>query len=122
MVRVLVIDEDQATRAVIDEALTAAGHTVQSTVDAIVGLTMMERQLPDVVLIDASTHHWDTEVFAWTCKHHLRLRDVPIVLMENPFTLTSTPLRELGTAILPKPVDPENAVRILGERFTLAAA
>jgi CheY-like chemotaxis protein len=49
---VLVIDDDDAVRRVIVEALRAEGYTVMEASDGLAGLRCMEKELPSAAIID----------------------------------------------------------------------
>ena len=51
-VRVLVVDDDPDIRAVVGMALEDEGYAVEAAGDGAEGLAAVERQRPDVILLD----------------------------------------------------------------------
>ena len=52
MAKVLVIDDEQAIRALIAAILEDEGHTVVQARDGFQGLDLLEREQPDIVILD----------------------------------------------------------------------
>jgi DNA-binding response OmpR family regulator len=60
---VLVVEDDDATRAVLADALTGAGYRVRTAPDARLGLAVLEYWRPDAIVLDAVTPGLDASVF-----------------------------------------------------------
>jgi two-component system phosphate regulon response regulator PhoB len=81
MARVLVIDDDQEAREVLEEQLRRAGHGVVATGAATEGIRLARERRPDVVLIDADLADLAPEAFCRALQAEIATRGVPVVAM-----------------------------------------
>ena len=81
MARVLVIDDDEMTRALATRMLAGEGHQVEEAVDGAEGLRLFGKRPPDVVLTDINMPGLDGhEVIAAIRVLHA---DVPIIAISG---------------------------------------
>jgi len=59
MAKVLVVDDEPAIRLLLQAILSQEGHDVETAADGIEGLTAIQHELPDVVLLDLAMPHMD---------------------------------------------------------------
>jgi two-component system, chemotaxis family, chemotaxis protein CheY len=109
MKKVLIIEDDKATQRALAIRLTSAGYQVASAYDAVIAMSMVRSEQPDMILLDVSIPGGDGFKVAE------RIRGIP-ALVNIPFiflTGTKKPgfqerAQELGAAgFLEKPFDPE---------------
>jgi DNA-binding response OmpR family regulator len=76
--RVLVVDDDELTRAVLREVLARAGHDVHEAADGRAGLHDLYAATPDLVILDVEMPELD----GWTTLERIReLSDVPVLML-----------------------------------------
>ncbi|GAB0112649.1 response regulator [Acidisoma sp. C75] len=119
---VLVVDDTPSTLGVLDEVLEEAGYTVLMAQSAQAALTVLERVLPDAILIDAVMPGMDGFEACRRMKRNPGLASVPIIFMTG-LTETEDVVRGLeagGVDYVTKPLQlPEVLARI---RVHLAGA
>ena len=80
MARVLVIDDEYEIRYIAKKLLQGAGHEVVEAEDGETGLAILERERPDVILLDVMLPGID----GWEVCRRIRskdgLRDIPIAM------------------------------------------
>lgn len=116
--RVLVVDDDQDIREVLQQWLASEGFQVASARDGHEALTLLQQEPGGwVVLLDLLMPHMD----GWAFLHHLptqagRLEDQKIVLMSASRVLAQAgpPWRSAQVvAAVPKPVDLDHLLAVL---------
>ncbi|HEY3079982.1 MAG TPA: response regulator [Chloroflexota bacterium] len=60
---ILLVEDDDATRVALAEALTGAGYRVRTAPDSALGLAELERRRPDAIVLDVVTPGWDAATF-----------------------------------------------------------
>ena len=81
MGRVLVIDDDQAVRKVVERILDRQGFEVLTAGDGRTGLTMARRQRPDVIILDIVMPKMDGfEVFAHL-QRYAHTASIPVLML-----------------------------------------
>jgi CheY-like chemotaxis protein len=70
MAKVLVVDDEPAIRLLLQAILAQEGHDVDTAADGVEALATVERELPDVVLLDLAMPHMD----GWHFLEELRSR------------------------------------------------
>lgn len=78
---VLVVDDVPGTLGLLNEALEAAGYTVLLAQSGAFALSVIERIVPDIILIDAMMPQMDGFELCRIMKCHSALATVPIVFM-----------------------------------------
>jgi two-component system, OmpR family, phosphate regulon response regulator PhoB len=103
--RLLVVDDDASFATFLDDALTDAGHTVESFTNPNHALDAMRagRARPDVILIDLVMPGLTGRDVLVALRADPNLRDIPVVL------ISALPVPNLGAAlgavaVLRKPV------------------
>ena len=49
---ILVIEDDPSVRTLLEKSLTAKGYKVNSVTDGLAGLTRLENERPDLIIVD----------------------------------------------------------------------
>jgi len=80
MAHVLVVEDDDSVRLVVTTALRDEGHQVVEAVEGEAALTLIDRHIPDIILIDLKMPGMDGWEFIR--RYHERYqRDVPILVL-----------------------------------------
>ena len=121
--RILVVDDDPTVRDLLQLQLELAGHDVASAQDGAAGLAAVERERPDLLVLDVMM----PELSGWEVLERLRedtrFAKLPVVLV----TARDLPddrerARQLGAfGILAKPHDPLALERMVDVVASLAA-
>lgn len=99
---VLVVDDDEALRAIAAEALQSEGFAVQTAADAVEALERMHDHRPSLVLLDLMMPGLTGWQMLDAMQESPALRDVPVVVLtgfDSRYDLPS------GRPVLHKPVD-----------------
>ena len=59
MAKLLVVDDEPAIRLLLQAIMSQEGHDVETAADGVEGLAAIERELPDVVLLDLAMPNMD---------------------------------------------------------------
>jgi CheY-like chemotaxis protein len=115
--RVLVVEDEVLVRTDLVQEIREAGHTAEAAPNGRVGLELMRRQIPDVVLLDLRMPVMDGHVFNAERSSDPALASVPIILISG--NSRDERARSIGaTAIFDKPI---NVSALLAELARLAA-
>lgn len=80
--RLALIEHDQELAATLNAFLTAEGYRVTSETDSMLGLNLVRRTLPDLVILDADLPEIDGITLCWAIRKQAAM---PIVLLTNGF-------------------------------------
>lgn len=99
--RVLVVDDDPTVRNLVRRVLVAHGYIVQEASDGVAALREIERDPPDLILLDLLMPRLD----GWGAIAQLRARgsNVPVLV----FSVIDTHAGLQGVPFLPKPFRPD---------------
>jgi len=78
---VLVADDAAESLAMMNEALTSAGYTVLLAMDGTQALSITERIIPDLILLDAIMPTMEGFTACETLKKRNELHDIPVIFM-----------------------------------------
>jgi len=78
---VLVVDDEPVLRAIVREILHEEGYAVIEAADGRVMLEIMEREHPDLVLMDVMMPGVDGREAYRQLRSHPKHRDIPVVMM-----------------------------------------
>ena len=105
---VLVVEDDRSVRELYRNILTAAGYAVAAVEDGLDALRSIERQAPQVVVLDLALPRLSGRDVQRELTSHFETRQIPIVVV------TGTDINDLNTAdfacVLRKPISPEELV------------
>ena len=88
---ILVVEDDPATRSVLDKTLTARGYSVTLAVDGLSALEMIEAGTPDLAIVDIMVPRLDGLTFVEAIKSRDATREVPVIFLtskNDPVTMT----------------------------------
>ncbi len=105
MARILVVEDDLETRAVVRDLLLRNGHTVQTASDGRDALArLLDEEQPTLIILDVRMPGMDGKQFLTITRAYYRLAAIPVLVLsaaELPEALTGS----VG-AVVPKPFDP----------------
>jgi CheY-like chemotaxis protein len=103
---ILVIEDDQDIRDILDIVLTAEGHEVQTAADGVAGLDRLcTGDLPSLILLDMMMPRLDGEGFLRAMRSNPSTADIPVVIVTG-HPAARNKAAELGAAgCLLKPVE-----------------
>lgn len=79
--KVLVVDDEEDYRLIVQDVLKSAGMEVKACVDGMDGLQTLKGYLPDIVLVDWMMPRMDGEAFCRALRQDARLRDLPVLML-----------------------------------------
>jgi DNA-binding response OmpR family regulator len=104
---VLVVEDDEHFRRLVNLALTFAGFEVREARDGIEALRSVDRDPPDLIVLDLSLPGVDGLAVRQEIAAQAITRDVPVVIV----TGTDITANLNVACVLRKPVDPDDLVR-----------
>jgi CheY-like chemotaxis protein len=105
--RVLVVEDDEATRAVLVLALRDEGHAVRQAGDAAAGLAVLRDWRPDAILLDVELPGPDGWAFRRAQRALPGAADVPVVVVSAGHRVLAPSPELTPAAVLAKPFDLE---------------
>ncbi|HEY0968495.1 MAG TPA: response regulator [Opitutaceae bacterium] len=116
--RILVVDDSKVLRKVIAEALAPFDCDVTEATNGFNALFAIERERPDLILLDVAMPVMDGVYFLERMKSAPEIRDIPVIMMTSPTDHKLIPtLPELGAAAhVVKPFKPEALLDLI-QRF-----
>ena len=80
---ILVIDDDESIRQLLQLHLSAAGYEVQVAADAISAGYMVLRGRPDLIITDVNMPHMDGFEFIEALKADKTIPDIPVIFLTS---------------------------------------
>jgi two-component system cell cycle response regulator len=111
--RILIIDDDLASRELMTYLLQAFGHTLRCAHDGAEGLEAVRHEAPDLVLCDVHLPNIDGYEVARQLKGHPTWRTIPLVAV-TASAMAHDRRQALAAGFdgyLTKPIDPETFVQ-----------
>jgi two-component system sensor histidine kinase/response regulator len=81
MVRILVVDDDEAVHKYLVDTLTFAGYETLSAPDGLVGMQLAEAHLPDLIISDINMPNMDGYDLLEALHNHPHAKTIPIILL-----------------------------------------
>lgn len=105
--RILLAEDDPATRAGYVEFLSECGYAVDAVTDGREALHAIQRQPPNALVTDLNMPHLDGLALAAQIREQPRTRSIPIVALTGDLTpARSRQAQALGVTIILKPCSP----------------
>jgi len=115
MKKILIVEDDRATRYLLNRTLKPEGYTVVSAVDGDKGLRQMRKQAFDLVLLDVWMPRMNgLEMLSKMREEGLTTKVVVLTSDDTPETLLRA-VREQAWQYISKPIEPERLVELVGE-------
>jgi CheY-like chemotaxis protein len=111
--KVLIIDDDDGVREVIQICLEAvAGWQIITADSGIEGIAIAEINQPDAILLDVMMPYMDGPETFRRLQENLKTQHIPIILLTAKAKISEQKqFRDLGvTGVITKPFDPQNLV------------
>lgn len=86
MARITVIDDNQDIVELVATLLESKGHTVTSANDGAQGLKLVEKELPDLVVLDLNLPSLDGHEICERLKAQSPTKKIPIVMLTAAYT------------------------------------
>jgi PAS domain S-box-containing protein len=120
--KILIVDDDQASRELYKSLLTPFGHEVLEARDGKEGLNQAQRSRPNLIISDILMPTMNGYEFVSALRKNESLRDTPVIFHSASFLDRET--RSLGAACgvslyILKPCDPEQALAVIQEALGL---
>ena len=105
---VLVVEDDRATREMYRSAFKSAGYSVVAVEDGTDALRVLERELPNAVVLDLALPRLGGRDVLRDLKARPDTQRIPIVIVTGGETNDIAP--DIGVSVLSKPIHPEAVV------------
>ena len=116
---ILIVEDDDDLRHIFRTTLTLAGYDVMEAGDGLEALRKIDRDPPDLVLLDIMLPHMNGLVVQQEIVAHVLTKETPIVII----TGSAADLEHTGAAcILRKPVSPDQLVTTVRQCLAAAAS
>ena len=110
---VLVADDSPDTRAVYYGFLDAEGFLVEEAADGLAAIAKAIISCPDTIVLDYSMPRMDGAETVRLLARDRRTRHIPVILVTGAPQLVPLDVRVLTAAMVSKPCDPDEVVRIV---------
>lgn len=77
----MIIEDDPSVRTLLDKALTAKGYRVSLVSDGLEGLTSLETQTPDLLIVDIMMPRLDGMTFVKAIKANPSTAEMPVIFL-----------------------------------------
>jgi two-component system KDP operon response regulator KdpE len=115
MLRVLVVEDDDATRELLQLALREAGHDTVSALDGQHALRLALVSQPDVVVLDLGLPHMSGVEFVANWREHRGDEGAPLVVISGHADLMTVAKSLHARAAFRKPFDVEALVAAVSQ-------
>ena len=106
----LVVEDDPSMQHLETEVLSGAGYAVTATDSALGAVTLARRLNPDAIVLDLGLPYRSGASLLAELKADHATAHIPVVVVSGMAEILPDRRRELATAVLPKPFDPEELV------------
>ncbi len=111
--KVLVVDDDENTRVLYVEALSAAGFDPSSAAGAAEALRLVKVVRPDVIVLDYAMPEIDGAQAVRLLEEDPRTQGVPVVMVTAYIEQVPAETRRRCSAVIPKPCGPDELAYLL---------
>ncbi len=114
---VLVIEDDESIRRLLELALRDEGYATATAANASLALDLLPHLHPDLILLDLRMPVMGGAAFL-DAYRAMPVRHAPVVLLTAARESETLPLLPLVDAVLPKPFDIDELLRLVAERVS----
>ena len=120
--KIVVVDDDAVTCAVLSVLLNAQGFEVSTAKDAAAAFPLVRQEHPNLVILDVNMPGRDGLSVLWEFRHDPDLKDMPVLMLTNEAKFKAAALAfDLGASgYMTKPFTRESVqtkiAELLGER------
>ena len=111
--KILIVDDDSASRNLLQSFLSAKGFEVDISEDGIAGLEKAKSGFPSLIVLDVMMPRMDGYGFLREIKKDASLRNIPIVVLTAREMMRDVFLQEGIKDFIVKPHGPEELFKIL---------
>jgi CheY-like chemotaxis protein len=115
MHRILVVEEDPASRALLSASLSALGFDVTTTDSALSASQIVLRIQPSAILLDIVLPFRSGASFLADLKADARTADIPVFIISELTEILTDERRSLAAAVIRKPVRPSVLAQLVRE-------
>jgi CheY-like chemotaxis protein len=116
--RIVVIDDDEVMRMLLDMHLRNAGYEVFAAEDAVDGGHLVIRTLPDLIICDVDMPYLNGYDFVAALRTHDSTRGIPIVFLTSLEDRDGLTTRLGAVAHLIKPVRADRLLEVIDQSLT----
>jgi len=122
--QILLVDDEPGLREAVQAYLEDSGFIVRTASNAQEGWTLLQQEIPDVLISDIMMPQVDGHAFLAQVREDIRFKGLPVVfLTARGMTKDRIQGYQSGCdAYLPKPFDPEELVAVVGNLIERRAA
>jgi DNA-binding response OmpR family regulator len=102
---VLIVEDDEVLRAVLEDALGAEGYAVTATDSAVGALSLARLVEPHAILLDLGLPYRSGASLLADLKAHRDTADIPVIVLSGLVEGLPPHRRAQAAAVLEKPVD-----------------
>ncbi|HEY3081485.1 MAG TPA: response regulator [Chloroflexota bacterium] len=103
--RILVVEDDEAVRALLTELLAEAGYAVRAANDGPAGLELLRDWRPDAIVLDIALPGMDGWAFRTAQRRVRGAVDIPVVVVSGGHRIVAPSPELIPAAVVPKPFD-----------------
>jgi len=121
--RVLVAEDNEASRNLLVKILQAHGHEVTATANGAEALQQALKEPPDILVTDILMPQMDGYQLCHEWRQHDKLKDIPFIFYTATYTSDEDEKFALGlgaSTFIRKPAEPDALVQIINEVFEKA--
>jgi DNA-binding response OmpR family regulator len=108
MKHILVVEDDENIREVLEYILNDSGYEVKSTSTAQEFFHKIEASNPDLIILDINLPDGDGRELCKAIKSNVRTKDIPVIMMSASLNISDI-LKESGANyFIPKPFNIDN--------------
>ena len=78
---ILIIEDDPSVRTLLDKSLTAKGYKISLVKDGVEGLTALESERPDLIVVDVMMPRLDGMTFVKAIKGNDSTSPIPVIFL-----------------------------------------
>lgn len=79
--RILIIEDDVSVRTLLEKSLGARGYKIKTAKDGLEGLTMLESDRPDLIIVDIMMPRLDGMTFVRAIKGNNQTKAIPVIFL-----------------------------------------
>lgn len=115
--KILVVDDDDDLRAMVEEILRRAGYVVISAGSGQEAYPLALETLPDLIMMDIGMPEMDGLTTLWKMRKHDELATVPVIILSayDSYDLRGEAASTGCHSYLTKPFEPLELKRLVGE-------
>jgi DNA-binding response OmpR family regulator len=79
--KILIIEDDASVRTLLEKSLSARGFGVSIAKDGLEGLTRLDSERPDLIIVDIMMPRLDGMTFVKAIKGHEKTKPIPVIFL-----------------------------------------